>query len=258
MNNIIKLKNTKLITQLLFSTIFLTGLTAPFLHADTDVLIKDRKQFSKSIRTRMPPQIIIDAIQKDFQSHSPVWKTFWQTFVVEDDELKDEFVIIARSMEKPWAFGMLKEDCPKPVNYEDLKNQVETGGTPVRIDVLIGVKRKRSWFRYIINVYEPMYIYWKNPCYTWNLPPGKAKDDFYSKNYTMQVYAENLREKVYDLVKEYNNWKPSKQVKKIPAMKGSGKELIGGEAEELTDDEKKLSISEQEKIIEKRKKEKKK
>ena len=230
------------------------------LNASEDIMIKERKTYGKSIRTRMPPQILIDAVQNDLNKMSPEWSTFWQNFVVEDDQDRDEFVIIARSVEKPWAFGVLKVgmECVKPDNFDDLKSAVEKGGTPVRMDMLVGIKKRRFFFRYTINVYDPMYPFWKNPCYTWNLAPGKAKDKFYSENYTMEVYAKNLKQKVYDLVSSYSSWKPPKKVKKIPAIKGPGVELIGGEAEGLTDEEKKLSIKEQEKILEQKKNEKKK
>lgn len=224
----------------------------------SDVLVQERKQFGKPIRTKMPPQLIIDTLQKQLDAVSPGWQTFWQNFVVEDDELKDEYLIIGRSVEKRWAFGVLDEDCPKPENFEQLKSEVRSGGTPVRMDLLIGIKKKRAWFRYVVNVYEPVYPYWKNPCYVWNLPPELSKDKFYNENYTMKVYSENLRKKVYLLVSELSGWKPPKQVEKIPAIKGSGKELIGGEAEELTDEEKALPLAKQEKILEKRRKERKK
>lgn len=220
----------------------------------TDTAIKERIPYKKPVRVRIPPQLLIDAIREEFQSKSPLWRTFWQNFVVEDDEIKDEFVIIARSVERNWAFAIIKEDCPKPFTYERLVEQVSTGGTPVRMDVLVGIKRKRSFFRYVVQVYQPMYEHWKNPCFVWNLPPGMAQDNFYKENYTMKSYSENLSKKVYDLVERYSRWKPPKQVTQIPAIRGKEVELIGGEAEELTDEEKLLPIFEQEKILEKRKK----
>ena len=225
--------------------------------AATDLLIKERKQFGKTIRTKMPPQLMIDTLQKEFQAASPKWQTFWQTFVVEDDPSKDEFVIIARSVEKKWAFSLEKKDCPKPENYDQLIQEINTGGTPVRMDVLVGIKRQKSWFRYNVNVYEPMYEQWKNPCVLWSLPPGGlAKDKFYKDNYTTKVYAENLKNNVYDLVKVFADWKPPRNLKKIPAIRGSGQELIGGGSEDLlTDEEKKLPIKKQEKLLKKRIKE---
>ncbi|OGR53676.1 MAG: hypothetical protein A3I11_03460 [Elusimicrobia bacterium RIFCSPLOWO2_02_FULL_39_32] len=244
--------------NLLIIFLFTTLYFIPSIHAAIDTQIKERKQFGKSIRTRMPPQIIIDTVQKAFHARSPEWKTFWQTFVVEDDENKNEYVIVARSVEKPWAFSLNKGNCDKPENYEELMNQINSGGTPLRIDALIGVKKDRSWFRYTINIYEPMYSNWKNPCYLWNLPPGKGSDPFYNKNYNMQVYSQNLKKDIVELVKSFENWKPPKKPKKIPAIKGSGQEIIGGEADLLTDEERKLSIEEQEKILKNRVKEQKK
>lgn len=224
--------------------------------ATMDQALKEREQFGKSIRTKMPPQLMIDAIQKELKLRSPGWKTSWQTFEVEDDDHKDEYVIIARAVEKPWLFSMVKDDCPKPANYELISDTKSLMGQ--RMDVLIGVKRKRSWFRYIVNVYHPMYPYWKNPCYMWSLPPGKANDPFYRENYTMKIYSDNLAKQVYALMEEMSSWKPPKDVKKIPVMKGKGVELIGGESELLTDEEKALPISEQQKILEKKRKEEKK
>lgn len=243
-------KRIELFTLLSFLTISFPSIGK----SATDVLIKERIQYGKSIRTRMPPQIMIDTIQQEFKAMSVLWGTSWQTFVVEDDESKDEFVIIARSTEKRWAFNLLKEDCPKPDNYEDLKNEINAGGTPVRMDMLIGVKKKRSFFRYVVNVYQPMYEHWKNPCYEWDFPPGKAKDKFYKDNYTMRVYSKNLSAQVYDILKNFSAWKPPKTLKTIPAIKGKGQELIGGDADELTDQEKALPISVQKKILEQRRK----
>lgn len=225
-------------------------------YSATDVNIKDRKPFSKTIRTRMPPQIVIEQIQAQFNAMSTGWGTSWQNFVIEDDPASDEFVIIARSVEKPWAFSLSKKDCPQPENYNQITQQITSGGTPVQINIPIGVKKNRSWFRYTVTVYDPMYLYWKNPCYIWNLPPGKAGDKFYNKNYNMEVYAKNLREQVYDVVKNFSEWKPPKKITKIAAMKGAGQELIGGNSDELlTEEEKKLPIAEQEKILERKQKE---
>lgn len=234
----------------LFSIIFLTTSAEA-----SDTMIKERIPYQKPIRVRIPPQLLIDALREEFQAKSPLWRTFWQNFVVEDDEVKDEFVIIARSVERNWAFGILREDCPKPYHYEQLRQQIEAGGTPVRLDVLVGIKRKRSFFRYVVQVYQPMYEYWKNPCYVWNLPPGMSQDSFYKENYTMKTYSDNLVKKVYDLVERYSKWRPPEQVTKIPAIRGRGEELIGGEAEDLTDEEKQLPLFEQEKILEKRRRE---
>src|SRR4051812_17932381 len=86
-------------------------ITSP-LHAAIDDLIKERIPYGKTIRTRMPPQLVIENVQKVFNANSPKWKTFWQNFVVEEDPVKNEFIIIGRSVEKKWAFGMIKEDCP--------------------------------------------------------------------------------------------------------------------------------------------------
>jgi hypothetical protein len=148
-------------------------------------------------------------------------------------------------------------DCPQPENYNQLIQQITSGqGTPVQINVPIGIKKSRSWFRYVVTVYDPMYLYWKNPCYVWNLPPGKAKDKFYNKNYNMEAYAKNLKEQVYDLVKDFSHWSPPKKVKKIATMRGPGQELIGGGADDLlTDEEKKLPLAEQEKILQRKQKE---
>jgi hypothetical protein len=244
-------KNFQILAVLVVGTAIILSQTA---RASDETLIKDRRPFGKTIRTRMPPQILIDVLQNDFNNMSIEWSTFWQNFVIEDDENKDEFVIIARSVPKLWAFGVLKEDCAKPENFEDLKKSVEKGGTPVRMDVLVGIRKKRSFFRYVITVYEPMHLFGRNPCYVWNLPPGKSGDKFYRENYTMEAYSKNLKKQVYDLVSRYSDWRPPKKVKKIPAIKGPGQELIGGEAEELTDEEKKLPLKEQEKILKERRK----
>lgn len=225
--------------------------------AATDVLIKERKPYGKTVRTRMPPQIMIDYVQSEFRASGKKWQTDWQTFVVEDDPSKDEYLIIARSVPKLWAFGLVEKDCPKPENYEQLSNDTHSGGTPVRLDVLIGVKRQKSWFRHTVTVYEPMYLYWKNPCYQWTLPPGKRADSFYKDNYTMSVYADNMKEKVFPIIKDLENWSPPKKEKKIPAIKGPGQETIGGATEQLTSDELKLPLEEQDKILRQRKENKK-
>lgn len=251
-----KIKFYKPVLFLLFSVFILSFLIPCSFAAES--LIKDRISYGKVIRTRMPPQLMIEQIQKRFEEVSPRWMTFWQTFVIEDDPSKDEYVVIARSVEKPWAIALLKPECSKPENYEKLLKDIESGGTPVRMNVLIGIKRTRSWFRYTVTVYEPMYSYWKDDlCYEWNLPPEKSKDKFYGKNYTMRVYAKNLKKQVYELISIFGGWKSPKKLMKIPAMKGPGQELIGeGIDEMLTDKEKKLSVEEQEKIYEKRSKEK--
>lgn len=221
-----------------------------------DSLIKERKVYGKVLRTRMPPQVMIETIQKEFTAQSPKWRTFWQNFVIEDDEDKDEFVIIARSMERKWAFGLSNTGCTPPDNYEQLKNDISNGGTPVRMDAIIGVKRKRSFFRYTVTVYQPMYEHWKNPCFVWNLAPGTSKDAFYKENYNMQVYAENLVKDIYEVAKRYDGWKSPKNLQKIPAIRGAGYEYIGGEADTLTDEEKQLPMDQQEKLLEKRRKKK--
>lgn len=243
------------------TAIFLLGavfcaLAGPAGTEETDFLIKNRKPYGKTIRTRMPPQLIIENLQKELQANQPRLQTFWQNFVVENDEKNDEFVIVARSAEKLWAFGLLKPDCPKPQNYDELADKAKLSGTPVRLDAIIGVKKKRSWFRYVIQVYEPMYSHWQNPCYEWSLPADKNSDKFYKENYTLKVYSENLRKKIYDVVGNFSNWKPPKEVKKIPAMKGSGQDLMGGEADELTDEEKALPLDQQMKILERKRLEK--
>ncbi len=245
--------------QVLFAlSILLAFQTAPvrnYLRAEAkDTLIKERKSYGKVIRTRMPPQIMIETIQKEFNLNAPRWKTTWQTFVVEDDQDKDEFVIIARSYPKLWAFGLTNSDCPKPENYDQLTNDIPQGGTPVRMDMIVGVKRTRSFFRYIVTVYEPMYDYWKNPCFEWNLSPGKANDAFYKDNYNTREYAKNLSKLVYETVDDYGGWKSPSKLMKIPAMRGAGQELMGEEADTLTNEEKKLPIEEQEKLLEKRRK----
>ncbi|OGR96914.1 MAG: hypothetical protein A2902_00770 [Elusimicrobia bacterium RIFCSPLOWO2_01_FULL_64_13] len=230
-------------------------LTAPAgpAAASDQAFLKDRVKYGRTIRTRMPPQIILETLQKELGSMSPAWRTFWQNFIIEDDEGKDEFVLIARSVEKNWALATLSGDCPKPENYDQLQKDVAAGGTPVRLDVLVGVKKKRSWFRYVIQVYEPMYPFWKNPCYGWNLPPGTSADPFYKDNYAMAVYSKNMSEEISKLADSLKKWKPPKKVRKIPVMKGPGQVLIGGETNELlTDDELNLPVSEQEKILEKK------
>jgi len=52
----------------------------------------------------MPAADLIDTIQKTCQGAKPKMKTFFQTFVVEDDEAKDEFVIIAARGSGPGPF----------------------------------------------------------------------------------------------------------------------------------------------------------
>ncbi len=243
--------------QILFSLSLLFAFQTGLFQARAEVrdtLIKERKPYGKVIRTRMPPQVMIDAIQKEFNVNSTRWKTTWQTFVVEDDEDKDEFVIIARSHPRQWAFGLTNKDCPKPENYDQLINDIKQGGTPVRMDMIVGVKRTRSFFRYIVTVYEPMFDYWKNPCFEWNLSPGKSKDPFYKENFSAKEYARNLEKLVYETVDDYGGWKSPAKLMKIPAMRGAGQELMGAEAETLSDDERKLPIEQQEKILEKRRK----
>lgn len=240
--------------QILVALTFLIALQTG-LRADVkDVLIKERKAYGKVIRTRMPPQIMIETIQKEFNIMSVDWKTTWQTFVIEDDEDKDEYVIIARSYPKKWAFGLTNKDCPKPENYDQLISDIGQGGTPVRMDMMVGVRKTRSFFRYVVTVYEPLYDHWKNPCYEWNLAPGKSSDPFYKENFNTREYAKNLQKLVYETVSKYDGWKSPAKLMKIPAMKGAGQELMGVEAETLTDDEKKLPIDEQEKLLEKRRK----
>ncbi len=220
-----------------------------------DIAIKERKPFGKSIRTRMPPQVFIDSLQDIFKQLGMEANTDWNNFVVEDDSIKDEYVIIARTKERKWAFALLKEDCPKPAEYDVYKAQVNEGGTPVRLDVLIGVKRKRSWFRYVVNFYEPMFQHWSNPCYAWNLPPGTATDAFYGKNYRADIYAKNLSQQVYDFMQDYlTKWRPPKKTKRIPLMKGSGQELYGEAAETLTEQERTLPLDQQEKLLNSRRK----
>ena len=242
------------------SLIFLSALGLGFLpskaHAFRDVQIKERRPFKKVIRTRMPPALFQEWIQKEFKNWESKWQTSWQTFVV-DDQADDQYFVIARTADRPWAFGVERQDCEKPDNFEDLIAQVQRGGTPVHLDCIVSIKKERSFFRYQVTVYEPMYPFWKNPCYAWSLPPGTSRDPFYSVNYNMSAYAQNLRERVYTLVGRASGWRPPKKAKKIAAMKGPGQELIGGEAELLTDEEKKLSIEEQEKEEKQKKKGKK-
>ncbi len=223
-----------------------------------DVRTKDRRPFKRVIRTRMPPSVFHNWIQDELKGAAPELLTGWQTFVVEDEPDADEYLVIARSQDKKWAFGIEKTDCEKPENYETLIAQVKDGGSPVHVDMIIGIKKNRSFFRYQVNVYEPMYPFWKNPCYVWNLPPGSSKDLFYGKNFNMAVYSARLRDQVYDMVSsDATSWRPPKKMKKIPAIKGPGQELIGGDAELLTDEEKKLSVKEQERILKQKKKDKK-
>lgn len=246
--------------SILLAGLFTVG-TALFVtdsaDADNKLFVKDRKKYKKSVRTRMPPQFIIENLQKSLNAKSSEWDTFWQSFVIEDEDGAKEFLFIARSVEKPWAFGLLSDDCIKPQNFAELDKQVFTGGTPVRMDIMIGIRKKRSFFRYVVKVYEPMYSYWDNPCYVWNLPPGKADDEFYNKNYNMKIYSENIKKEIYKLARKFRKWKPPKKVRRIPKMKGAGVELVGGEASGLTDEERNLPIEDQEKILKKRSKSKK-
>lgn len=223
-------------------------------YAYRDVSVKERVPYKKVIRTRMPPSMFQDWVQKEFNASEDRWQTGWQTFVV-DDENQDEYLVIARSKDRPWAFGVERNDCEKPDNIETLVSQVKEGGTPVHLDCILSIKKNRSFFRYQVTVYEPMYPYWKNPCYVWNLPPGTAKDEFYNKNYNTAAYSKNLREQIYELAQNLSEWRPPRKAKKIAAMKGPGQELIGGGDEILTDEEKKLPIAEQQKILESRRKE---
>lgn len=221
-----------------------------------DVSLKERRAYKKVIRTRMPPSMFQEWVQNEFKAASGLWKTDWQTFVVDDqDPNSDEYFIIARTKDRPWAFGIEKNDCEKPENFETLKAEVDQNGTPVHMDCVLSIKKNKSFFRYQVTVYEPMYPFWKNPCYVWNLKPGTVKDEFYSKNYNMSVYARNLQDEIYELTSGLAEWRPPKKVKKISVMKGQGQELIGGESDQLTDEERKLPIQEQEKILKKKKKE---
>ncbi len=240
--------------QIIFSLSLLFTFQTIAWSASTDMLIKERRQHGKPIRTRMPPQIFIETIQKQFNANSPEWKTFWQNFTVEDDDVKDEFVIVARSYPKKWAFSLLNPNCPKPEDYDQFVNDIARGGTQVRMDALVGIRRSRSFFRYTVTVYEPLFDLWKNPCYEWSLAPGTANDAFYKDNNTTKVYADNLSKQTYEAVSAFDGWKSPKKLMKIPAIRGAGQELIGAEADSLTDDEKKLSIEEQEKLLKKRKK----
>ncbi len=246
-----KKKYIVLIFILLLSAFF--NLSIRMAHATADIFIKERVPYKKSVRVRMPPQIMIDTIQKELQSRSPKWRTFWNNFVVEEDIDNDEFLIIARSEPKKWAFTSLNTKCIMPYEFPQYKSEFESqGGSQVRMDVLIGIKRKRSWFRYEVNVYEPMYDYWKNDCFSWILPPGTGQDPFYSQNYNMKKYAETLRNDVYQMIEDMRKWAPPKLVKQIPIMKGSGIELIGGGSDDLTDEQRKLSIAEQNAILKKK------
>lgn len=243
-----------LLKKFLFGLLLLLSIQIiyiPSTFAYVDISIKERVRYKKPIRTKMPPQIIIETVQKQFEALSPEWMTFWTNFVVEDDVENDEYIISARAVEKKWAFSLLKQDCPKPENYDQYIKDILTDGTPVRIDVILGIKKQKSWFRYQIQIYEPMYLFWTNPCYEWNLAPGTANDPFYSKNYTMKIYAENLRNKVFRQLSDFKDWKAPKKPKQIPIMKGQGKEIIGEGIEFLTEQEKQLPLSEQEKLLEK-------
>ncbi|OGR85320.1 MAG: hypothetical protein A2901_04570 [Elusimicrobia bacterium RIFCSPLOWO2_01_FULL_54_10] len=242
------------VRTLIFLSVFGLGLCVK-AYAFQDVNIKQKVAYKKSIRTRMPPSIFQDWVQKEFQASSSRWQTSWQTFVV-DDQDEDEYFVIARSQDRPWALGVERADCEKPQGFDTLLKQVKEGGTPLHMDCIVGIKKERSFFRYQVTVYEPMYPFWKSPCYVWNLPPGSSKDEFYEKNYTLSAYSDNLRDQVYNLVQNLSEWRPPKTARKISAMKGSGQELIGGESDLLTDEERKLPIKQQEKILENRRKDK--
>ncbi len=242
------------VRDIIFLTVLGFGFTTSAF-AYQDVSLKERKAYKKVIRTRMPPSMFQDWVQNEFKTASKRWETNWQTFVVDDqnDRNSDEYFLIARSQDKPWAFGVEKQDCEKPENFETLKSQVMEGGSPVHLDCVVGIKKNKSFFRYQVTVYEPMYPFWKSPCYIWNLPAGSLKDPFYAKNYNMSKYSKNMADNIYALLSEsLSEWKPPKQTKKIPQMKGPGQELIGGESDTLTDEERKLPIQEQEKILKKR------
>lgn len=247
--------NKNIAGTIIFLTVLGLGSFSGKAYGFQDVQSKERRPYQKTIRTRMPPSLFQEWIQKEFKGASTAWQTDWQTFVVEDDPKTDEYLVIARSQNRKWAFGAERQDCEKPEGLDEYKNDVAQGGTPIHLDVIVGIKKNRSFFRYQVQVYEGMYPLWKNPCYVWNLPPGSVKDPFYGKNYNMAVYSRNLTNQVYELVNHISEWRPPKKEKKIPVMKGPGQEIIGGAAELLTDEEKKLSTEEQEKILKMRRKE---
>ncbi|OGR87294.1 MAG: hypothetical protein A3A86_08495 [Elusimicrobia bacterium RIFCSPLOWO2_01_FULL_60_11] len=238
------------VKTLIFLSVLGLGIRLP-AYAFHDVDVKQRVPYKKVIRTRMPPSMFQDWVQKEFNASESRWQTGWQTFVVEDQG-EDEYLVIARSKDRPWAFGVERADCEKPGNFEALVSQVKSGGTPVHMDVVLSIKKNRSFFRYPVTVYEPMYPFWQNPCYVWNLPPGTSKDEFYGSNYNMSVYSRKLRDQVYELAQDLSGWRPPRKTKAIPAMKGPGKELIGSDVDLLTDEEKKLPKKEQEMLMEKR------
>ena len=245
-----------------FSKTFLFLLAALALapigaQAATDINIKDRIVLEKPIRTKMPPQLVIDHLRKRFQANSKLWGTSWINFVVEDDPIKDEFVIIARAVPRRWIFSLIKPDCPKPLDYDRFMQEAKGEATPVDFAAMVGVKRKRSWFRYVVTVYQPMYEGWKNPCIAWSLPAGGAqKDAFFKENYNTKIYAKNMGAKIYKEMSFLNAWKAPAKGQKIPLMKGSGEEILIEGSEELTDEERQLPLAEQEKLIHQRQEEK--
>src|SRR5262245_20740410 len=90
--------------------LLLLGSNAWSERSRTDILVKERIPYGTPIRTRMLPQQVIDAVQMEFNAQSPKWKTFWQNFVAEDlesaEESRNEYMIIARSVERNCAFAL--------------------------------------------------------------------------------------------------------------------------------------------------------
>lgn len=232
----------------------LLGFSSNVFAVGEAVLIKNRVPYKKPIRMRMPPQVLIDTIQRELQLVAPSWRTFWNNFVVEDDMESDEYIIIARAVDKKWTFTLKKETCVQPPNYANFERDIkENGGTDVNFNVLIGIQKKRSWFRYVVQVYEPMFPYKDDTCYLWSLPPGMAQDPFYSQNYRMDIYSKNMAENVYQLLDYMKKWTPPAKGMVVPKMKGAGEELISSEADELlSEKELDLPIEEQRTLIEKR------
>jgi len=80
-------------------------------------------------------------------------------------------------------------------------------------------------------------------------PTVKSTDPFYKEKLLHGRLRQNLKTQLLELVKPYGDWKPPKKPKLIPAMKGSGHELIGGESREPHRRGKKLPLKEQEKLL---------
>ena len=114
------------VKTLIFMSVLGLGLSFP-AYALRDVDVKQRVPYKKVIRTRMPPSMFQEWVQKEFNASQGMWQTQWQTFVV-DDQNEDEYFVIARTKDRRWALGVERNDCEKPENFDALLDQVKRIG----------------------------------------------------------------------------------------------------------------------------------